>query len=344
LEFVMQHPTTRVLAVLEILQARGRLTGTELAERLEVDLRTVRRYITMLQDLGIPIEGERGRAGGYRLRPGFKLPPLMLTGEEALAVTLGLLVARRMGLTATAPSVEGAIAKIGRVLPPDLRAQVSAVQQALVLDTWIPSDLPATAVVLLLSQACQSSHRVWLAYEDGRGQRTEREFDPYRLVFLGKRWYAAGHCHLRDAQRVFRVDRIIEIHAREATFEPPVDFDALAAVQASIAQAPRAWHIELILKTTIDEARRRMPPLMARLEPIEGGVRWLGYADDLDWIARELIRFGFPVLVLHPQELKTALRDAAENALAWAANCGDEHEFLRDRPAVFASSIREEQR
>src|SRR6476646_1756229 len=172
----MQHPTTRVLAVLEILQARGRMTGTELAERLEVDLRTVRRYITMLQDLGIPIEGERGRAGGYRLRPGFKLPPLMLTGEEALAVILGLLVARKMGLTATAPAVEGAIAKIGRVLPPELRAQVSAVLQALVLDTWVSSDLPATAVVLLLSQACQASHRVWLAYEDGQGQRTEREF------------------------------------------------------------------------------------------------------------------------------------------------------------------------
>ena len=89
----MQHPTTRVLAVLEILQSRGRLTGAELAERLEVDLRTVRRYITILQDLGIPVEGERGRAGGYRLRAGFKLPPLMLSDEEALAVTLGLLVA-----------------------------------------------------------------------------------------------------------------------------------------------------------------------------------------------------------------------------------------------------------
>src|SRR4051812_35563685 len=151
----MYQPTTRVLSVLELLQARGRLSGPELAERLEVDLRTVRRYITMLQDLGIPIEGERGRAGGYRLRAGFKLPPLMLSDEEALAVTLGLLVARRMGLTATAPAVEGAIAKIERVLPPDLRAQVGAVQQALVLDEWVPSDLPAPAVVLMLSQACQ---------------------------------------------------------------------------------------------------------------------------------------------------------------------------------------------
>lgn len=324
----MQHPTTRVLAVLEILQSRGRLTGTELAERLEVDLRTVRRYITILQDLGIPVEGERGRAGGYRLRAGFKLPPLMLSDEEALAVTLGLLVARRMGLTATAPAVEGALAKIERVLPPDLRAQVGAVQQALVLDSWVPSELPAPAVVLMLSQACQSNRTVWLAYGDNQGQRTEREFDPYRLVFLSNRWYAAGHCHLRESQRVFRVDRILEIHARTATFIPPAEFDALAVVQASIAQAPRAWHIELLLKTTLAEARCRIPPLLAQLEEIDGGVLWRGHADDLNWIAREIVRFGFPALVRRPEELKAELRRVGREAAAWAANGGDERQFL----------------
>src|SRR3990170_4068749 len=96
------HPTTRVLTVLELLQARGRLSGPEIAERLEVDLRTVRRYVTMLQDLGIPVEAERGRHGGYRLRPGFRMPPLVFTDEEALAVMLGLLAARQLGLATTA--------------------------------------------------------------------------------------------------------------------------------------------------------------------------------------------------------------------------------------------------
>jgi len=326
----VQHPTTRVLAVLEILQSRGRLTGAELAERLEVDLRTVRRYITILQDLGIPVEGERGRAGGYRLRAGFKLPPLMFSDEEALAVTLGLLVARRMGLTVTAPAVEGALAKIERVLPPDLRAQVSAVQQALVLDDWVASELPATAVVLMLSQACQKTHAVWFIYEDSQGQRTEREFDPYRLVFLGKRWYAAGHCHLREAERVFRVDRIVEIHPRDALFTPPPNFDALAVVQASIAQAPRAWNVEVVLKASIEEARWRIPPLMATLEPVEGGVHWRGHADDLDWIARELMRFGFPIFVRQPPELKDALRKAGEEAQRWATFSGNEAQFLAE--------------
>src|SRR5262245_42651045 len=122
----MYHPTTRVLAVLELLQARGRITGAELAQRLEVDVRTARRYVETLQDLGIPVEGERGRYGAYRLRPGFRLPPLMLTEDEALAVVLGLLAARRLGLGAATPSVESTLAKIGRVLPAAVRERVKA--------------------------------------------------------------------------------------------------------------------------------------------------------------------------------------------------------------------------
>ncbi|HJZ49553.1 MAG TPA: HTH domain-containing protein, partial [Roseiflexaceae bacterium] len=120
----MYHPTTRVLTVLELLQAHESISGPQLAARLEVNIRTVRHYITLLQDLGIPIEAERGRQGGYRLRPGFKLPPLMFTEDEALALTLGLLAARRMGLAAAAPAVEGALAKVERVMPATLRARM----------------------------------------------------------------------------------------------------------------------------------------------------------------------------------------------------------------------------
>src|SRR5207302_5339498 len=111
------HPTTRVLTVLELLQARARLNGSELAERLEVDRRTVRRYVNTLQELGVPVESESGRYGGYRLRPGYKLPPMMFNEEEALALILGLLASRRAGLLDAAPAVEGALAKIDRVLP-----------------------------------------------------------------------------------------------------------------------------------------------------------------------------------------------------------------------------------
>src|SRR5207253_9212175 len=122
----MYFPTTRVLSVLELLQAHQRLSGPDIAERLEVNPRTVRRYITMLQDLGIPVEAERGRYGAYRLRPGFKLPPLMFTEDEALALTLALLAARRLGLTSPAAAVEGPLAKIERVLPLTSRQRLQA--------------------------------------------------------------------------------------------------------------------------------------------------------------------------------------------------------------------------
>src|SRR2546430_6778216 len=130
----MYFPTTRVLTILELLQSCQQLSGPELAERLEVNTRTVRRYITMLQDLGIPVEGTRGRYGAYRLRPGFKLPPLMFSEDEALALVLGLLAARRLGLTLAAPATEGALAKVERVLPLALRERVRAVEETLVIE------------------------------------------------------------------------------------------------------------------------------------------------------------------------------------------------------------------
>src|ERR1041385_8268869 len=107
----MSHPTTRVLTLLELLQSRSHLGAADIADRLEVDRRTVRRYVSALQDLGVPVESEAGRYGGYRLRPGYKLPPMMFTEEEALALSLGLLLARRLGLGDAAPAVEGAVAK-----------------------------------------------------------------------------------------------------------------------------------------------------------------------------------------------------------------------------------------
>src|SRR5213078_4802154 len=130
----MYFPTTRVLTVLELLQSHQRLSGPDIAERLEVNPRTVRRYITMLQDLGIPVEAERGRYGAYRLRPGYKLPPLIFTEEEALALTLSLLVARESGVVPTAPAFAGVLAKVERVLPAATRAHIQAVEQTVAFE------------------------------------------------------------------------------------------------------------------------------------------------------------------------------------------------------------------
>src|SRR5512142_2405716 len=130
----MYHPTTRVLAVLELLQSHGRMTGPELAARLEVNIRTLRRYITMLQDLGVPILAERGRYGAYELGAGYKLPPMMFTNDEALALAIGLLVARRLGLAETVHAVESARAKLEQVLPRELKGRIQALTETVKLD------------------------------------------------------------------------------------------------------------------------------------------------------------------------------------------------------------------
>src|SRR6266566_2904888 len=237
----MYFPTTRVLTVLELLQSHQRLNGPDIAERLEVNPRTVRRYITMLQDLGIPVEAERGRYGTYRLLPGFKLPPLMFTEDEALALTLGLKAARRMGLALTAPAVEGALAKVERVLPVPLRTRVRAVEEAVLLHLAPPRDLPAQALVLPLSTAVQEQRQVLLRHRSAQGDETERRFDAYGLVYRAGRWYAAGHCHLREAVRVFRLDRIQQATLWDEPFTRPAEFDPLACVLRTLAEQPGAW-------------------------------------------------------------------------------------------------------
>src|SRR5947209_10839857 len=179
----MYFPTTRVLTVLELLQSRQQMSGPEIAGRLEVNTRTVRRYITMLQDLGIPVEAERGRHGAYRLRPGFKLPPLMFTEEEALALTLGLLAARKLGLAVAAPAVEGALAKIERVLPNTLRERVQAVHETLVFDFNPPAEAPTSEVLGTPCPAVQQGRPVSLRYQAWQSQVTERTVDLYGLVY-----------------------------------------------------------------------------------------------------------------------------------------------------------------
>lgn len=307
----MYHPTTRVLTVLELLQARGQLSGPEIAERLEVDLRTVRRYVTMLQDLGIPVEAERGRHGGYRLRPGFRLPPLVFTDEEALALTLGLLSARRLGLVATASTVESALAKLERALPPDVRARVTAVQETLTLDPATATAIPPTATVLAIGAAVHGHRRVHLRYLSADGSETERLVDPYGLVHVVGRWYAPGYCYLRMGERLFRLDRIQAIEVLADEFESPPDFDPLAFVQESLARAPGVWAIEARLEASAAEAEQRVSSYGAVLEETDEGLLIRFNVDSLDWAARYLVALGVPFSVRRPPELRLALRDLA---------------------------------
>jgi predicted DNA-binding transcriptional regulator YafY len=313
-------PTTRVLTVLEMLQSHQQLSGPEIAERLEVNTRTVRRYITMLQDLGIPVEADRGRHGSYRLRPGFKLPPLMFTEEEALALTLGLLAARKLGLAVAAPAVEGALAKIERVLPHALRQRVQAVQETLVLDFNLPSSAPSSEVVSTLCAAAQQARQVKLCYQAWQAGTTTRVVELYGLVCRSGFWYAVGYCHLRKGLRVFRLDRVVSAEVGASTYTRPGDFDCLSYVTRSIAMTPATWLVDVLLNTTLEEAQRMVPPTLATLEQGPDGVVLRCYVDHLDWIAHFLAGLDCSLLIREPVELQQALLSLAEKIKALATH------------------------
>ncbi len=318
----MYFPTTRVLTILELLQSRQQLSGPELAERLEVNTRTVRRYITMLQDLGIPVEAERGRYGAYRLRPGFKLPPLMFTEDEALALTLGLLASRRLGLTAAAPAVEGALAKIERVLPSALRERVQAVQRTLILDFTYSSPAPRSEVVVTICAAAQQQRRAWIRYSSWQSETTERTVDIYGIVFRPGYWYAVGYCHLRQGLRVFRLDRVLQAELRDETFTRSHDFDSLAYVMRSLANTPTTWSVEVLLETTLEEAQQYVPPVVATLQKVSDGVMLCCSVGHLAWIAHFLSGLPCSFIVLQPPELRDELRRLATRISEMAARSG----------------------
>ena len=305
----MYHPTTRVLAVLALLQAHERMPGSELAQRLEVNIRTLRRYIIMLQDLGIPIEAERGRNGAYILSAGFKLPPMMFTNEEALALTIGLISARRLNLADTDRAIESAFAKLERVMPLDLKSRVRALTETITLDQSTAISAPPNEVVLsTMSSAAQLQQRVHIQYHPNQGEDTERDFDPYGLTYYLHKWYVVGYCHLRHDLRSFRLDRVTQVSVVNAHFERPEGFDPLAHIMQAVATLPRKFAFELLLKTDITTAQHEVFDVLGVLEADKDGVIMRGSVEDLDWLARQLSVFSFDFVVREPHELKAALQ------------------------------------
>jgi predicted DNA-binding transcriptional regulator YafY len=286
--------------MLELLQAQPGLTGPELARRLEVDGRTVRRYAGTLADLGVPVQAARGRYGGYRLLPGYKLPPLMLTDDEAVAVVFGLLVAARQGVQTPL-----ALAKIERVLPAKLRERVQAVRETLGFTAPVrASTPPEPGHLLALGEATRSHRRVRVAYRSWRGDDTERDFDPYGVVVHNGRWYTTGHDHRSGQLRTLRLDRITSIKSLEVYFQPPADFDPVAHVVAGLAAVPYRHDVEVLLRTGLTDAARRIPPAVGTLAEHADGVLLTCRAERLDGMAQLLAGLGCDFTVHRPDELR----------------------------------------
>lgn len=328
----MALPLTRVLALLELLQAQAGLTGAELARRLETDVRTVRRYVAQLRELGIPVEAERGRYGGYRLARGYRMPPLVLGNDEALAVVLGLAAGERLGLNPAGPAAASALAKIERVLPDALREPLAAMHETLRFTAGeIPARAPRPGVLLALAQASRQGRTVGLRYRSWRDDVTEREFDPYGVVFHSGRWYVTGHDHLRAAQRTFRIDRIEAVTPAESAFTVPADFDPVAQVASSLAGAPYRWEVEVLIDGPAEDIARQLPRTVATLTPRPGGVVLHARAERLDGMARLLACLEWPFTIRRPAELRTELA-ALASRLAEAASPANRDQVTRRRP------------
>ncbi|MCB5908843.1 helix-turn-helix transcriptional regulator [Streptomyces pinistramenti] len=343
----MTTSTTRVLALLEILQGGGIRTVPDLAARLGVDERTVRRYAGHLLDLGVPVDSVRGRYGGYRLAPGYRMPPLMLTDEEALAVVLGLLAAQRAGLvTTSAAASESAAAKLRRVLPKPLGRRLEAL-----LDT---ADFtarprlaaaPETGVLLGLAEAALHRRPVAVTYTDRKGRSSDRTVLPYGLVAHSGRWYltAADPTAGDDGEiRTFRLDRIAAMTVQSGSFVVPESFDPAATVLDSLAQTPWTHDVSLRIRGSIQHIRRHLPAEIATLstiatttalddthrthtdEPRSDASTGPATADEhtgwthvriraerLDWIPPVLAALDRPFVIEHPTELRTHVRALA---------------------------------
>ena len=266
----MYDPIMRVLTVLEVLQARDHVTGAELAERLEVDLRTVQRYIVRLKDLKIPVESSRGVGGAYRLRPGYRLPPLLLTNEEAFALSLGLHSLRQVGLSAFAPATEGALKKLQRVLPETLRESIRTVEDVVAIEPgpWVVT----TSVECLIraASAIRTGRRIRFDYRSHDGAATRRHIEPYAVVHTDGRWYLIGHCLTRRALRTFRLDRVSNLASGAGSFRRPAEFDARQHLRASMPFVQSEYQIDVWIDMPIEDGAAE---LCAVARGARGGVR-----------------------------------------------------------------------
>jgi predicted DNA-binding transcriptional regulator YafY len=319
----MPRATARVLALLEILQAGGTHTAASLAGRLGVDERTVRRYVEHLVDLDVPVWVERGRYGGFRLAPGYRMPPLMLTDDEALAVLLGLVAAGRSGLIPLGETAtESAIAKVRRVLPQRLGARLDALLATVGFTAPGRPVTPAeTDVFLTVAEAARDRRSMAITYRSADGHRSERVVAPHGVVAHSGRWYVTAADSASGAERTFRLDRIGKVRLLPGTFEIP---DARAPEErllTTLAEAPRRQAVSVLVQATAQHVDRRLPRGLATVEALGADDPWVRLrlqVERLDWVPSLLAWIDRPFVIEEPAILREHVRALAERLVRFA--------------------------
>lgn len=313
----MTSATARALELLELLESGGLRTVGELAQRLDLDERTVRRHVERLREIGIPVEAVRGRYGGYSIASSYRLPPLMFSDDEAVAVLVGLTFARGRdeGLSDDA-ALATAIAKIQRGLPSALATRTSSLGSAITGEQRATVDLDPS-VLLTAADAIRHRRPVSMTYRSGPG-KSHRSLQPHDLVAHGGRWYLIGLDSLSHEQRTFRLDRITSLRTLAGTFPAPPPHDALADLVQTFAAADYRYLIRLRIQATEEDIRRHLPPSVAELDPLEadqGSGPWFRAtirARELRWLPRILLSLDTAVVVEEPEELRSELLAQAE--------------------------------
>lgn len=307
----MESAAPRLLALLSLLQMRPMWTAAELAERLEITTRTVRRDMSRLRDLGYPVDADPGPHGGYRLGSGAALPPLLLTDDEAVAVVVGLRLATGHGVTGFEESALAALAKLEQVMPSRLRHRVGAVQAATIPLGGRAGPPVDASTIVVAAQACRGLERLRFGYVDGSGHETDRLVEPYQLVHVERRWYLVAFDPSRHDWRTFRLDRMRTPSVNGSRFVRTEEPDALSMVVNGLAVYAHDYQAVVTLAVPIDEALESIPRSMGVLEVAADGCR-LRIGGDLDWMARFLVNLPFAFRVEEPAELRTELRELGE--------------------------------
>ncbi len=309
----MANTSSRMLTLLSLLQTHRYWPGPELADRLEVSVRTLRRDIDRLRDLGYPVEAQRGLEGGYQLAAGAALPPLVLDDDEAVALAIGLRAAAQGAVAGIEDASVRALAKVVQVMPPRLRRRVDAVGSATVLGVWPGNTSLDAEALTTLAQACRDEERVRFAYTAADGEKTTRHVEPLRLVALGRRWYLVAYDLLRQDWRTFRLDRLDAVRSTGMRFHPrqlPAN-DAAEFVRASIGSLRPT---QQMVEVQVEAPPEAVQAVIGRYATIDSDgnravCRVRMRVDNLDWalLALGMVRAEFKVL--GPPELIEQLQE-----------------------------------
>lgn len=313
----MTETSGRLLELLSLLQARRDWSGTELAARLGVSGRTVRRDVDRLRELGYPVDSLTGPAGGYRLRAGGAMPPLLLDDDEAIAIAVGLRTAARASVTGIEETAVRALVKLEQVLPGHLRRRVRALGTATVSPT-VGGPTVDPQHLTVIAAACRDGECIRFAYRSRDGTETRREVEPHALVNLGRRWYLVAWDRRRSAWRTFRVDRLsrpastgLRCPRRKLPGGDPAQF-----VNRSIVGAPNRYEARVRLSAPADQVSRRLAPQWGTVHALdEQTCEYRTGDDDVGWLAIRIAMLGVDFEVHEPPELAEHLRSLAERLM-----------------------------